>query len=172
MKKFTFFLLISFLFLSCHTTSANESVVPQNLTETSTGLTITKPIILENIALAKQKLNEVRLNYDIKKTTKTVVNKKTKKKSAITSYNLKAKDIALAIFNPKTNSIEVVLGMQTGKKIIFNNPNFNVKLKRFNGVNSSFEVNTPEDGYVLALKYLITPTETSVNKSSIESRNR
>lgn len=127
------------------------------------------PLIISKIKEAKQKLSETKLNFDIKQISKTTTNKKSKKKKTSISYILKSKDIALAVFNPQTENIDIVLGIQTGKTYTFNYPDFDIKLKKFNGVNSLFEIKKPDNGYVLALKYLISPTEPAISKNAIQS---
>lgn len=138
---------------------------------TSTGLSMPpEPQILVQISQAKQLLDAVQLNYAISPVYKNVRNRKTGKTTrTLASYNLWAKDIALAILDPSTGNIKVTMGMQTGKAMKFSDPNFDIKLSYFNGVNSKFTVNQPAGGIVLALKYLIAGTETGSKNAIVAS---
>jgi hypothetical protein len=96
----------------------------------------------------------------------TPVYKKNTKK--ILRYNLGSKDIALAILDPATNNTIITIGRLNGKSMVFPDPAVNVQLSSFNGVNSQFQVNTPTNGVVVALKYLISETD-SGSKVAIEN---
>lgn len=150
-------------------TSTQTSDVATSTTPSVLGLqTPAVPQIIQEITTAKALLADINLNHALAPVYKTAKNKTTGKTSKIISkYNLTAKDIALAILDPATNQVAVTLGTQTGKTIKFSDPNFDVKLVRFNGVNSSFQIDKPAGGTVLALKYLISPTE-SGSKAAIE----
>jgi len=127
------------------------------------------PPLIGQIKEAKAKLSSVVLNHDLAAVYKNVKNKKTgKTEKVVSKYNLTAKDIALAVLDPTTGSVDIVVGMQTGKKMSFQNTSADVTLVRFNGVNSKFQVNSPANGQVIALKYLITGPE-SGSKKQIES---
>ncbi len=128
-----------------------------------------KPPLIQAIENAKAQLVPVSLNHALTPVSKNIKNKKTKKTTkVITGYNLTAKDIALAILDPATQNVTIVKGMQTGKTMTFNDPAADVKLTSFNGVNSRFSVSRPAGGTVIALKYLITGTESS-SKAAIEN---
>ena len=103
--------------------------------------------VVNKIAEAKTVLQKVNLNADIKPEAGTQ------------SYSLVRKDIALAVLNQATGKIEIAMAMQSGNTFVFPDPKFDIKLIRFNGVNTAFAVNRPANGTVLALKYLITPVE-------------
>ena len=139
---------------------------------TSTAIGLQAPLIpplIAEITQAKQDLAAITLNHALSAVYKTTKNKKTGKTAKIISkYNLTSKDIALAIWNPTTNSIITTVGMQTGQSMKFSDPAVDIKLTSFNGVNSKFQINTPANGTVLALKYLITGPE-SGSKASIEN---
>lgn len=127
------------------------------------------PQIITEIKNAKQLLSDVKLNYALSPVYKNIKNKKTGKTTrTLTGYNLWAKDIALAVLDPATRNVAIVKGMQEGKKMSFNDPAAEIKLKSFNGVNSKFQISRPENGAVIALKYLITGPE-SGSKEAIES---
>lgn len=123
------------------------------------------PALIQEIKNAKTQLQNVKLNYDIK----PVYKKNKTGKTVISSYRLNAKDIALAILDPADGRVKVAMGMQSGKTMKFQDPNFNIKLTRFNGVNSSFQINQPAGGSVLALKYLITGAETGSRKKILDA---
>lgn len=123
------------------------------------------PALIQEIKNAKAQLKDVKLNYDLK----PVYKKNKKGKTVISSYKLNAKDIALAVLDPADGSVKIAMGMQTGKTMKFSDPNFNIKLARFNGVNSSFKISKPENGSILALKYLITPTESGSQKTILNA---
>jgi hypothetical protein len=118
------------------------------------------PKLIAQVKQAKIDLAGIKLNYALNPVYKNIKNKKTGKITKnLSGYSLTAKDIALAILDPATGQIGITLGMQTGKTMSFKDPNFSVSLSHFNGVNSSFEVSKPQNGVVLALKYLITGPE-------------
>jgi len=118
------------------------------------------PPIITAIKNAKVLLSSVTLNHALspvyKKNTKTLLR-----------YNLGDKDIALAILDPATNNTIVTMGRLNGKKMVFPDPAVDVKLTKFNGVNSKFQVNVPANGTVVALKYLLSKTE-SGSRAAIE----
>jgi len=121
------------------------------------------PPIIAEMDQAKTLLASVNLNHAL-----APVYKKNKKgKTVLTAYNLTAKDIALAILDPATNNVVVTVGMQTGKTMVFKDPAVDVQLASFNGVNSKFQINTPANGTVIALKYLISNPD-SGSKAKIE----
>ncbi len=169
-------IILLFLFLSdkafAQTTTSTSSL--NETSATSSVLSVpTLPPLLAQIKQAKEILAPVKLNFALKPIYKTpkATKKNPKPKAVLSRYDLTAKDIALAILDPSTNQISVTLGMQTGKTMSFTDPNFSLKLVRFNGVNSSFQVNKPAGGIVLALKYLIVGTE-SGSKAAIEGSFR
>ncbi|MDE2311519.1 MAG: hypothetical protein KGJ93_00310 [Patescibacteria group bacterium] len=136
---------------------------------TSIGLQIPSvPPLIAQIQNAKQLLEAVNLNYAISPVYKKAkaTKKNPKPKAYISSYDLWAKDIALAVLDPATGQIGVTLGMQTVKTMKFADPNYDIKLTYFNGVNSRFAINKPAGGTILALKYLITGPE-SGNRTAI-----
>ncbi len=135
------------------------------------------PQIITEIAQAKAMLQGVSLNYALSPVYKNVKTsakggsasggKKTGKTTQVlTGYNLTAKDIALAIADQNGN-ITITKGMLVGTTMVFNDPAVNVNLLKFNGVNSSFQVNQPQGGTVVALKYLISNPDTG-SKTKIE----
>jgi hypothetical protein len=132
------------------------------------------PPTLIKIMDAKATLTTINLNYQLSPIYRTVVKKVKKKKTyqqILTGYQLGSKDIAVAVLDPNTNQIHVVVGQQSGRQMSFNDPVVNLQLVRFNGVNSRFQVNSPAGGKVLAVKYLITSQE-SGSKSVIEQNLR
>jgi hypothetical protein len=118
------------------------------------------PPIIASINSAKAQLANVTLNHEL-----IPVYKKNSKK--ILRYNIGDKDIALAILDPATNNTVITIGRLNGKSMIFPDPAVNVQLTSFNGVNSQFQVNQPANGVVVALKYLISETD-SGSKAAIE----
>lgn len=157
---------IVFAFLAFFSNSANAQVAT---TSTSTLITIPEttgletpqvPKLIQQINEAKAQLNNLKLEFNLSPVYK-------KNTSKLLRYELTSKDIALAILNPQTGSISIVVGTQKGKKMTFNSPDAKVTLTFFNGVNSRFKVESPEGGIILALKYLITPKE-SGSKVAIE----
>lgn len=134
------------------------------------------PLLIEQIDQAKKILATSSLNYSLvpqyKNTTTTTGKGKKKKtitKKQLTGYVLDRKDIALAILNPVTNQIEVTKGIQTDRDFNFPDINYKIERVRFNGVNTRFKVVNPAGGKVLALKYLITPTESGSKKNITSS---
>lgn len=131
------------------------------------------PPIITAINLAKAQLEGVTLNHELtpvyKKSTKSSKEHLGGSRSAgkILGYNLSSKDIALAIFDPSTNTTTVTIGRQNGKKMIFPDHAVDVSLTKFNGVNSKFQVNKPAGGIIVSLKYLISGVETG-SKPAIE----
>jgi hypothetical protein len=158
MYKLLFFILI-FGFVS-----NLEVPYTHALTSTSTptaSLSIPTGLVTK-IQEAKTLLTTAKLSH----TTTPIyrlVNKGTKKKPknvrTLTGYKVDQKDIVLAVYDPATTNIALVLGKQKDKAMTFNHSNVQVSLAKFNGVNSLFKVTNPAGGTVLALKYLITPTE-------------
>jgi hypothetical protein len=147
-------------------TSTSATTTPVSATTTSVTIIMPQvPAIIQQVKSAKQQLESVKLNYDIR----PVIKKSKKGKDIISRYELTTKDIALAILDPSSGQIKITVGLQNGKSMIFNDPNFDVKLSRFNGVNSSFQINQPANGTVLALKYLISGTETGSQKTIKDS---
>lgn len=110
---------------------------------------------------AKAQLAGITLNHVL-----TPVYKKNTKK--LLKYNLGDKDIALAILDPSTNQTVVTMGRLSGTKMVFPDPAVDVSLAKFNGVNSRFTVNKPAGGVVVALKYLLSKTD-SGSKKAIEA---
>ena len=119
------------------------------------------PAIITAVKNAKTLLNGVTLNHSLL----PVYKKKTKK---IISYQLGDKDIALAILDPSNNNTIVTIGRLNGKSMVFPDPAVDVKLIKFNGVNSKFQVNNPAGGKIIALKYLISNPD-SGSKAIIEA---
>jgi len=137
--------------------------VPQSLTSD-----MVVPPIIQEIDNAKVLLGNITLNHALAAVYKSVKNKKTGITTKIISkYNLTDKDIALAILDPSNNNIITTVGRLNGKTMIFPDPAVDVKLTYFNGVNSRFEVDRPQGGTVLALKYLISNPD-SGSKAAIE----
>ncbi len=117
------------------------------------------PTLITKVQEAKQLLAPLKLNYALTPHYKTTVQARTKtKKQVLTNYTLDIKDIALAILDPAGN-IHITAVMQKGSNFEFPDKNFSVTKTSFNGVNSRFTVQKPAGGKVIALKYLITPTE-------------
>jgi hypothetical protein len=165
-------ILLSFCFFTDAEAQTSTSSLDSATSTSATSSILNVPQIpqlLVQIKQAKEILAPVKLNYALKPIYKTpkATKKVPKPKAVLSRYDLTAKDVALAILDPATNQISVTLGMQTGKTMSFEDPNFEVKLIRFNGVNSRFQVSKPAGGIVLALKYLIVGTE-SGNKAAIE----
>jgi len=162
--------------------TTSTSTVLSSATSTSAGLGATTspgsvlglqtqavPPIIQEIDNAKVQLGNITLNHALTAVYKNVKNKKTGKTSKVISkYNLTDKDIALAILDPASGNIITTVGRQNGKTMVFQDPAVSVKLTYFNGVNSRFEVDRPANGMVLALKYLISPTENG-SKAAIEN---
>ncbi len=177
--SFIFGLISSpFFALADSTTSTFETLTPANISITQNasstagsvlGLkTPLIPPIIGQIKEAKIKLSAITLNHALVPVYKSVKDKKTGKTAKIISkYNLGDKDIALAILDPETKNITATVGRLQGKTMVFEDPAVDVKLTRFNGVNSQFQINRPADGVVIALKYLISKTE-SGSKKTIE----
>lgn len=163
------------LFLLLPAISQAQTAASTPVVASSTSLSITQiqsvyvPPIISQIKEAKARLADVRLNYNLVPVYKTSKQKNGKSKKVLSKYNLNERDVALAVYNPILQQVQITLGIQNGKNFSFNDPNFDIQTLRFNGVNSRFQVNRPQNGYVVALKYLITPLE-SGNKSAIESK--
>jgi len=129
------------------------------------------PPIIQEINTAKSELANITLNHSLDAVYKNVSAKggKTGKTTKVISkYNLTDKDIALAILDPSTNNIITTVGRLNVTAMTFPDPAVSVKLTRFNGVNSRFEVDQPAGGTVLALKYLISNPD-SGSKAAIEA---
>lgn len=135
------------------TTSVNLST-----TTPSTGL-LTTPKLVTQIEAAKRLLENETSNLQVKKITKTV------KKKKQTSYILGTKDFYAAVLDEGTDQITIAKGTQNGNKITF--PGQNISQIGFNGVNTRLEAG--QGRKVLAIKYLITPVESSGNASSIKN---
>lgn len=145
--------------------SLTASTTPASTATTTTvsilGLQIPKiPPIIQSIKDAKTKLSTITLNHALS----PVYKKNTKK---LLRYNLGDKDIALAILDPATNNTIITIGRLNGKSMAFPDPAVDVKLTVFNGVNSKFLVNSPANGKIVALKYLISGAE-SGSRAAIE----
>lgn len=141
---------------------------PAPLTHAQTDPTATPDPLLAQIKQAKALLAPVQLNYALTPHYKSVVQPRTKtKKQVIQNYTLDAKDIAVAVLDVQNGAIKVAMAMQDGNSFSFPDKNFAIDVVRFNGVNTRFAVQKPAGGKVLALKYLITPTE-SGSKAQIE----
>jgi hypothetical protein len=135
--------------------------------ETATPSATADPLLTQ-IKQAKDLLGPIKLNYALTPHYKSVIQPRSKtKKQVVQNYTLDAKDLALAIFDPQTGAIKITTGMQQGTSVNFPDKSVDIDVVRFNGVNTRFSVNKPAGGKVLALKYLITPTE-SGSKSQIE----
>ncbi len=153
------------------TDSPQSNLQIQSTTTTASvlGVNTQAPALILAIKDAKNQLGTVTLKYSLSPVYKNTKNKKTGKTTkAISSYILSSKDIALAILNPKTKEVKIVVGKQNGKNMSFPKSEVDVNLTRFNGVNSKFTVDSPQNGQVLALKYLITNPE-SGSKTKIEA---
>jgi hypothetical protein len=164
-------LLANIAFADDATTSTSTLIslattTPASLSATSTpttslGLLAPQiPAIIQAVKDAKAKLSTIALNHALS----PVYKKNTKK---LLRYNLGDKDIALAILDPETNNTIITIGRLNGKSMVFPDPAVDVKLTTFNGVNSKFQVNMPANGKIIALKYLISTTE-SGSKAAIE----
>jgi len=150
--------------ISINPNTSNTSTPPQVLGLQAPAI----PPIIQQINQAKTLLTGVILNHALVPVYANVKNKKTGKTSAVISkYNLGDKDIALAILDPQTGNIVTTVGRLNGTSMTFPDPAVSVKLTYFNGVNSRFQINTPANGTVLALKYLISNPD-SGSKAAIE----
>lgn len=129
-----------------------------------------EPTLITQIKQAKQLLEPVKLNYALTPRYKTVKQprKKPATKQVLTNYTLDIKDIALAVLDPATGQIKITTAMQRGSDFEFPDKSMVIKKVSFNGVNSKFDVVNPDNYQVIALKYLITPTE-SGSKAQIEN---
>ncbi len=149
------------LIFSCCLSKTQAQVTPTT-TLNSTLTVPTTPLLIQKIKAAKEQLSTLQLEVTTVAQYKNV-NKGTKKKPKIkrvlSGYTADSKQIALAILDPATQQIGIVLGNQTDTSMTFNQAGFDVKLVRFNGVNSRFQVSQPAGGIVLAISYLITPIE-------------
>lgn len=173
MKKI---LLISSLILLVPYFSANAQTAStsQESTATSTpqvlGLQAPAiPPLVIKIQRAKNLLAPIKLKYNIvpiykNKTTGKGKAKKTVK--VLSGYSLQSKDIILEIYDPATDNFKTITGTQTATSMSFPNSDVDVQLTRFNGVNSKFTVSRPAGGFVMALKYLISPVEAGAKKIS------
>ncbi len=160
MKKLHIIILSLSIFLAPLTSFATEPAIINQVP--------TVPPLITKIQEAKQLLEPIKLNYALTPHYKTVKQprKKPATKQVLANYTLDVKDIALAILDPVGN-VQITTAMQRGGEFEFPDKNFDIKKIRFNGVNSRFQVNKPSGGKVIALKYLITPTETG-SKVAIE----
>ena|SRR3989338_11682709 len=138
-----------------------DEIMPRG--ENARVLGVSTTSLLGQIEEAKQMLAGERLNYVIspvyankKVTIGTGKNKKTTTKQVVSGYTTSPKDIALAILDPGTNEIKIAKAMQRDTNFEFPDKNFDIEKISFNGVNTSFRVNNPSNGTVLALKYLIS----------------
>ncbi len=162
MKKVKIIILSFILFISPLTSFASDSAVITQVPSV--------PIAVAQIKQAKALLEEVKLNYALTPHYKTIKQprKKPTTKQVLSNYTLDTKDIALAILDPASGDIKITSGTQRDTNFNFSDKNFDIQKIRFNGVNTRFTVNKPSGGKVLAIKYLITPTE-SGSKSTIEN---
>jgi hypothetical protein len=148
-----------------------ESSTPPTPTPTPAPTSVTIPTLLEQIHQAKQLLGPVNLNYAINphyRTAKTGKGKSAKTKSVIASYSLDARDIGLAILDPSSGSITATIGsLNSNDQVTFPDQNYSITLNSFNGVNSDFTVSKPAGGMVLALKYLVSGTDSAPTKNAI-----
>ncbi len=166
-------IIIVGLFIATSVMADNSTSTPVSATSTAGSVlglrTPLIPPIIGQIKEAKIKLSTISLNHQLIPVYRTVRNAKTGKVSNIVSkYTLGDKDIALAILEPTTGNISVTIGRQNGKTMVFPDKAVDVKLTKFNGVNSKFQINNPTNGQVVALKYLISPKE-SGGKGAIEN---
>ncbi|GAC1413934.1 MAG: hypothetical protein NVSMB66_6680 [Candidatus Doudnabacteria bacterium] len=124
---------------------------------------LTVPNIITKIKEAKALLASVNLSYNL---VPRYSGKK--KKKVLSSYQLQSKEIVLAILDPASNKITLATGTQSGsgRSMSFNDPNVNVKLVTFNGVNSRYQINSPANGVIVAEKYMISVVE-SGSKNAI-----
>jgi hypothetical protein len=146
------------------TSTSTLTELPLGIIPTSTTQSVTPtttPPLIEKIVAAKNQLLNINLNLSLVPVYK-------KNSGKLLRYELGSKDIALAILDPVTNNIIITTGKQNGKSMNFEQSLAKVKLTKFNGVNSKFKVELPENGIVLALKYFITPTESGL-KTKIEN---
>lgn len=161
-----FIVLFAFLAFISKAKAGDSTTTPETTTATSTPQVLSIqtpsiPPIIASVKLAKEQLANVTLNHELL----AVYKKNTKK---LLRYDLGNKDIALAILDPITNSTYITIGRQKGKTMVFPDTNVDVKLIKFNGVNSKFQVNRPAGGKIVALKYLISNPE-SGSKAKIEA---
>ncbi len=157
MRKYTIFIV--FILFLINVSRASAQSAPQLS-------------IIDTIDQGKILLNSIKLNYDLSPqyTNKTTGKGKSKKTTkTLTGYKLNSKELAVAIYNPQTQNTVITKAIQVDKKFTFPDKSFDIKLVRFNGVNSLFEVNKPAGGFVVALKYLITGPE-SGSKDAITSQ--
>lgn len=149
------------------TSSANTNSTTTPATTNSPA--VSEPLLITQIMQAKQLLEPVKLNYALTPHYKTTTQARSKtKKRVLTNYTLDIKDIALAVLDPTTGEIKITVAMQRGSDFEFPDKSMTIKKVLFNGVNSRFDVVNPDHYQVLALKYLITPTE-SGSKAQIEN---
>lgn len=171
-KIFSFLILVIFLptvtFADTASSSSTSGINTNDINNTSTQ-PVNIPTIIVQIQNAKNILASTALDHVLAPVYKNVKNSKTKKTTkVISSYSLIKKEIALAVLDPQTQQTSIVKGWQSGKNMTFNNPDFDISLVSFNGVNSKFQINKPNGGTVLALKYLISKIEKGT-KTSIEN---
>ena len=159
MKTITFCLALIFATLWVpHLASAQSASTTANtLSQTNV------PRLIQKVKEAKALLQATSLSLSTKpvyKKTKVKVGKKTQTKTILSNYALDKKNIALAILDPSTDEILITIGTQSKTNQTFpSTDRTEVKLVRFNGVNSLYQVNKPQGGVVVGLKYFITPTE-------------
>lgn len=160
-------ILLAFPLTSLANTTTNPAATP---TTANTPPTVSEPVLITQIKQAKQQLEAVKLNYALTPHYKTVKQprKKPATKQVLTNYTLDIKDIALAVLDPTTGQIKITTAMQRGSNFEFPDKSMVIKKVTFNGVNSRFDVVSPDNYIVLALKYLITPSE-SGSKAQIEN---
>lgn len=177
-KKLLFLLAVLLVPSAAFADSTSSPIIAtsttQNVTASTTAGSVlglqapVVPAIISEINNAKILLAGVSLNHALAPVYKNVKNKKTGKTTkTVSSYNLTDKDIALAILDPSNGNVIITVGRQNGTSMTFPDPAVDIKLANFNGVNSRFQINNPPNGTVLALKYLISPTE-SGGKAAIE----
>lgn len=165
-NKNLFKILIFFLIFTVPITVFADETSSANTTSGEYGNSIQAPEIPETISKineAKSLLQKITLQYQL-----TPIYKTKNKKKIISSYKLGLRDMYVAILDTTTGNIQLTGAMQNGKTFTFPDKNFDIKLIRFNGVNSKFQVNTPPNSKVIAIKYLITPVE-SGSKDAIEN---
>lgn len=165
MKTKFFFWLLCFAFVPLTASATEATSTPTSTPETQ--VSPVTPQLIAKIAEAKLLLGPAKLNYQLKTVYRKVTKGKQKGKTVLSHYELGQKDILLAVFDPAAQTTSIVRGTQRGRTMAFEDPNVAVQLTSFNGVNSRFRVSKPSGGFVLALKYLISPTE-SGSKASIE----
>lgn len=163
----TKFFLSFLLFIFTPFTALAQGATSTPTSTPKTQLSSSTPQLIAKVTEAKFLLSPLKLNYQLKAVYQKVTKGKQKGKTVLSRYELTQKDILLAVFDPIAQTTSVVRGTQRGRTMAFQDPNVTVELTSFNGVNSRFKVSKPSGGFVIALKYLISPTE-SGSKASIE----